>query len=368
MQTTTSMPNRLDNDRIPRSRARPPVGAAIPFARANALAPFVGFLKTIGAPNDSLLCRARIPLQLLDDQEALIPVYSAYRFLELAARQEHLDDLGMVVGRQALSFELGAFGQALQSASTVYEYLQAGIRLIGTHSGATRFWLSNEGDVFRLSQYLKGPTGLGRCIADVFTLVITLSTLRRLVGPGWSPREVRLLAGDEALLGDRQLLGDASVIPGQRHSSFTISGSLMELPIPIRTNGAALANEVAPVPGNPMPADFLTSMEHLIVSLVGDGYLGIQSAAEAAGTSVRSLQRQLAQAGLTYTELVTASRIRLAREWLTVSDAPIAEIAAMLGYTDASNFARAFRRETGISPKIYRQSRSRQAARRSAAA
>ncbi|MCP5426341.1 MAG: helix-turn-helix domain-containing protein [Gammaproteobacteria bacterium] len=42
---------------------------------------------------------------------------------------------------------------------------------------------------------------------------------------------------------------------------------------------------------------------------------------------------------------------------LSVSDRPVAEIAATLGYTDASNFARAFRRETGVSPRTYRMSR-----------
>jgi AraC-like DNA-binding protein len=38
----------------------------------------------------------------------------------------------------------------------------------------------------------------------------------------------------------------------------------------------------------------------------------------------------------------------------------VAEIAATLGYTDASNFARAFRRQTGMSPIGYRRSRARQ--------
>jgi len=350
----TSTPDRFDGQRL-HTVPNPPLGAAIPFARVNALAPFVGFLNTVGAPTDRLLSRARISPELLDDQEALIPVYSGYRFLELAARQERLEDLGMVVGRQASSFELGAFGRALQRAPTVYEYLQTGIRLIGTHSSATSFWLGDEGEVFRLNQHLKGPAGLGRCIADVFTLVITLSTLRRLVGPGWSPGEVRLLAGDEAVLGDRQSLGDASVHPGQRHSSFTISRSLMELPIPIRTTGAITAKESLPIAGNAMPADFLSSIEHLVMSLISDGYPGIQVAAEAASMSTRTLQRRLTQRGTTYSDLLTASRTRLARDWLRVSDLPIGEIAAMLGYTDASNFARAFRRETGTSPQTYRR-------------
>lgn len=69
--------------------------------------------------------------------------------------------------------------------------------------------------------------------------------------------------------------------------------------------------------------------------------------------SSRTLQRRLAEAGMTYSGLVMASRMRLAKDWLTESDMPVAEIAAELGYSDVSNLARAFRRETGISPRAF---------------
>jgi AraC-like DNA-binding protein len=227
--------------------------------------------------------------------------------------------------------------------------------LIGAHSAGTKLWLTTEGGLLRVNQYLAGPAGLGRCIADLYTLVLTISTLRRMVGPAWSPGEVRLLAGDEALLGDHEVFGDASLITGQGHSSFTISRALMRLPVPSGRAGAAAGNDTRSVVSASMPADFKTSAEQLIVSLLVDGYPGIETAAEAAGMSSRTLQRRLAEAGATYTGLVAASRFRLARAWLTESDMPVAEIAAVLGYTDASNFARAFRRQTGMSPLAYRR-------------
>ena len=332
----------------------PRVGAPIPFTRANALAPFVDFLDEIGVPTDRLLRRARIPAKLLEEPEGLVPLYPAYRLIELAARQEYLEDLGIVVGRRASAFELGAYGVALQGASTVYQYIQLGIRLIGTHSSGTRFWLSAEGDVSRVNQYLKGPSGLGRCVADVYTLVLTINMLRRFVGPAWSPGEIRLMAGDEMLLGDRSALGDAPLITGQCHSSFTIPRPLMRLPVPGAGAGSLMNEGVLSGEGRPMPADFAASTEQLVVSLLAGGYPSIHAAAESAGMSSRTLQRRLAEAGMTYSGLVAASRVRLARDWLTESDMPIAEIAVGLGYADVSNFARAFRRETGISPRAFR--------------
>lgn len=347
-----------EHRQLPDARVKLCRGAPIPFVRANALEPFVSFLNAIGAPAERWLRQARVPPLLLDDPEALLPVFSAYRFAELAARGEGMEDLGVVVGQRASSFDLGAYGAVLQGVSTVYEFLQTGVRLIGGHSSGTRLWLKPERGVLRVNQYLTSPPGPGRCIADLYTLVLTINTLRKILGPTWSPGEIRLLAGDEALLGDTDVFGEAPVVTGQRHTSFTIARSLIQLLVPHSHPGRTPDKSTRIAENQSMPADFKASAEHLIQSLLVEGYPGIQTAADAAGMSLRTLQRRLAESGLTYTGLVSASRLRLAKSWLTESAMPIAEIATLLGYNEPTNFARAFRRQTGISPVGYRRTQA----------
>lgn len=349
---------RFDLHQVSASAGRQHFTAAIPFVRASAFAPLVSLLNGIGAPVDRWFRRAHISTMLMSDPEALVPLFPIYRFIELAVRHEHLEDLGRVAGQRSSAFELGAFGHALTGASSVYEYVQTGIRLIGELSRGTRLWLSTEDDMLRINQHLAGPPGLGRCIADVYTLTLTISMLRRFIGPAWSPGEVRLMAGDEGLLGDRDVLGDASLVIGQRHSSFSIARPLMNLPVRRENAGVLSGNETSRGPVRPMPSDFTTSTRQLIESLLPEQCPGIQIAAEAAGMSARTFQRRLAAAGLSFTDLATDCRIRLARDMLAASDIPVAEIAATLGYTDASNFSRAFRRQTGISPVAFRRSQS----------
>ena len=70
---------------------------------------------------------------------------------------------------------------------------------------------------------------------------------------------------------------------------------------------------------------------------------------------VRSLQRQLHVAGTSYTCLLQEVRLQRASTLLTNTMMPIADIAKHLGFSDASNFSRAFYCWTGVSPSAFRQ-------------
>lgn len=80
----------------------------------------------------------------------------------------------------------------------------------------------------------------------------------------------------------------------------------------------------------------------------------IGSVATVIGMSVRTLQRRLAETGVTYSDLV--DEVRLASALALIDDRSIrlCEISRKLGYADAANFDRAFRRWTGFSPSQVR--------------
>jgi AraC-like DNA-binding protein len=81
----------------------------------------------------------------------------------------------------------------------------------------------------------------------------------------------------------------------------------------------------------------------------------VDAAARALGTSRRSLQRTLAADGLTWSELVAQTRLRVAGWWLIETDRPIAEIGFLAGYADQPHFTREFGRRIGLAPGRYRE-------------
>lgn len=84
----------------------------------------------------------------------------------------------------------------------------------------------------------------------------------------------------------------------------------------------------------------------------------LSKTAEALGYSERSLRRYLEKSNTSYRKLVDEVRVRRAREMLAAGDQPIKAIAFALGYDTPSNFARSFKRWTGLTPRAFRESHS----------
>lgn len=70
--------------------------------------------------------------------------------------------------------------------------------------------------------------------------------------------------------------------------------------------------------------------------------------------SESTLQRHLAKEGNRFQQLLDQLRYRLAREYLQGTNLPVAEIACLLGFSDAANFRRSFKRWSGATPTDLR--------------
>ena len=84
------------------------------------------------------------------------------------------------------------------------------------------------------------------------------------------------------------------------------------------------------------------------------GHCTKHEVARSLGMSKASMQARLAERGFTFQHLLDETRRELVAGYLAQPDLSITEIAFLLGFTDASNFTRAFRRWMGVSPTHYR--------------
>ncbi len=80
-----------------------------------------------------------------------------------------------------------------------------------------------------------------------------------------------------------------------------------------------------------------------------------EQVAEQLAVSVRTLQRQLHQAGTSYQQILDDLRQELAEHYLLNSTLPIQDIAQYLGFTEPRSFHRTFKSRRGMPPGEFRQ-------------
>jgi AraC-like DNA-binding protein len=97
----------------------------------------------------------------------------------------------------------------------------------------------------------------------------------------------------------------------------------------------------------------LDAVRNEITNQLGGSAPNLDSVAAALNMSNRSLQRRLQSANTSFSTVLAAVRHDLAKQYLSIG-MPLNEITFRLGYTDTSNFNRAFNNWEGVPPSAYK--------------
>lgn len=98
-----------------------------------------------------------------------------------------------------------------------------------------------------------------------------------------------------------------------------------------------------------------TKVKKYILKNLAYGELDQQKVARELALSSRMLQRKLKDEGTSYTELLDECRHKLAIKLISQNKLALSEVTYILGFSDQSNFSRAFKRWTGQTPNHYRE-------------
>ncbi|MBK5354678.1 AraC family transcriptional regulator [Pseudomonas sp. TH41] len=102
-------------------------------------------------------------------------------------------------------------------------------------------------------------------------------------------------------------------------------------------------------------SDVITGVTQKIIEFLPDGDCTRDKVASALCMSPTKLQLKLSQRGTNFQQLLDDTRKELACSYLSQASRPVTEITFLLGFSDTSNFTRAFKRWTGLSPTDFRQ-------------
>ncbi len=310
---------------------------------------FTDVLHGIGTPIERELRRAGLPTMLEDQPHAYVPMLPVLGFLQHMEHQEGIDDIAFLASRQGNIDHLSEdFITISESLPTLYTRLQLFCRLAPLENTNCRVSLSREGDDIRVCNNLVGHPGLeGLRYSEWIQIMVLIEIIRKTAGSGWRPTEITFQSHFSPCESALKQFPDTRFLFGQKDTSFKAPITLMSRPLRVQE-----INQREPLP---LTLDFPGSLKLAIRSYLQDGCPDINLAAEMAGASVRTLQRRLAGFGISYSILAQQAKFECAVDLLKDPGLKSLDIAQAAGYRDPSNFARAFRRIAGISPREYRR-------------
>jgi AraC-like DNA-binding protein len=147
---------------------------------------------------------------------------------------------------------------------------------------------------------------------------------------------------------------DAGAAPGV---VVAMDNALLAMPLPMSAPDMVAGverhlNNLAP--GGGADAAWAAVVAQMLRSVEGR-QLTLKSVATQLGVSERTVDRRLAQEGVRFGSLCEDVMFERARALLSDGSTSVAQAAQRLGYRDAANFSRAFRRREGISPSDYQR-------------
>jgi AraC-like DNA-binding protein len=318
--------------------------------------PIVTFLAERGEPVQPLLEKAGLPNNCLENPKAPVPTASLWHFRDLAAACTGSPNLTLQVMRAWELPELGDVGRALIGGPTLRRTILDFGRLAHAESSTVvielRPW-HGESEFFSNRFLLKHDQGEWQ--AELYLLAWMLKIVW-LVDPTWSPTEIWCTASQtkERL----QAIESLGARPrfNRRCIGFPVPVSMLAMS-PICSWPSQRNRDLAErVLWSASPsASAAGAIRQVIRTYSDDRWLTIDEASDALGTSPRTLQRELAAEGKTYSEILKEIRAESARNLLGQTDASLSEIAEQLGYGNLSNFNRAFRRWAAVSPMEFRR-------------
>jgi AraC-like DNA-binding protein len=220
-------------------------------------------------------------------------------------------------------------------------------------------WIVEDQDEVRVHIHRTFQPGvLGYTQSEWIGVMGVLTIVQLFGGPRWQPSRISLGTRSPVPERAREIFGDTRFLTRQSDVYIAFPRSMVSLRRRQHGGDSRFDPPVAPpstYASEEPESDFAGRLMQCLEPHFLDGYPHVALGAEIAGTSVRTLQRRLAAAGFSYSEVVDRARFDVASRMLAETDALSIQIAQATAYSDPSHFARAFRRSAGVSPSEYRK-------------
>lgn len=252
-----------------------------------------------------------------------------------------------------------ALGLSMISSRTLGDAVQRACRYsqVATDGGRQVIRERNDGNIELVQELSAAERAAVTPYSVEAFICTTVQILRTISNDGFSLLEVHFCHNQEPLRERYEAFFDAPMVFDSDEYKLVFARELLDYPC--EQANPALAENI-----DNWMKDYLSGFEsntlaskvrQLLAEKLPAGEFQQEGVASALAMSSRSLQRGLQKEGVSFKELLEKTRQDLAMKYVGEQELSLVEVCCLLGFSDQSNFTKAFKRWTGKTPNVYRQ-------------
>ncbi|MCB8820891.1 AraC family transcriptional regulator [Microvirga rosea] len=312
-------------------------------------------LRDFGIEPNSLIREAGLDPSLFDDGKSVVAFTALARLYALCVAQTRCPHFGLLVGRRATILSLDLIGRLMQHSETIGAAVDALVSNLGVQDRVVVASLDVTDDMALLTYAAYQRDNSSAQQITEAALAVTVNALRTLSGFDWRPTEVLLPRAAPAEAGPYRHHFKAPVRFNQESATVVFpAGDLKRKVAGADPLLRAMVEEQLQRLRGHAGSDFPDDIRRLLRTRIMGRRSSASDMAELLAIDRRTLSRRLRDGGSGYRTLTNEIRFEIARQLLEDTDVRLGEIAAALGYSEASAFTRAFRRWSGRTPTAWR--------------
>ena len=305
-----------------------------------------------GVSAEKYFRKVRLPTSELNDPDALIPEKPFWRLINQVAIAEMIPDFGMQVAQAKPWYRTETLQPLLHGKQPLAKVLEKFCDAASSQSNTTAFKLRMEGDLCWFEHHsailVKNDIQM-----ENYRLTNMIELVQLAAGRNWKPVSIRLRMDDNKVIRQNLLLEGCAPAFSQERTAIAMPIGLLNANVSIQPAGSDIIK--VPLDDIHEKSKFIAALKTIVSQYILEKDLSIETIAELAGCTTRTLQRRLKEYEISYTDLLNEARMQYACSNLKLTGIKITEISQQLGYNDTAHFTRAFKRWTGMTPSVYRK-------------
>ena len=305
-----------------------------------------------------LLRQAGLTRSMAENLEQMLPARSVIRLLEESAAASSCPTFGLRMAERRELADLGMVSLLIAHQPTLGDALAVLAEYRNRINTNLVLRVEKFDDMALLREVFAFDPPMPSRQADDLALAILDRICRNVIGAGWQPISVSFgyetpAPADRAVY---QRLFSCPIEFGSEFDGILIKCTDLEKPNPRSEPALALhARRLVEAMVDPGERSIVEEVEEAILMLMPAGRASISAVADSLGLNVRTLQRRMADEGLTFGDMLDRIRVREVNRHFAHGRQRLTDVAHLLGYASLGAFSRWYRQRFNETPSQGRK-------------